>query len=471
MPKGQTAIEFLSSYSFTFLIIAVVLFLLLLFAALPKATVPTQCTFYSGFNCADIEYYSTATGSQLVLVASNLEPGTVNVSNFSATINYLQSTSGYCTPTVSSAGQTVYCYANFTTSATLGNIYTVTFHMAANYCANAPSTNSTCKSSSAYSYAGQARTEGAGSNSNLPQSPVQDIFCVGASGGSRSVYYASASSTGIGSWKSTNSIPISISSAGCTTYNNNIYCVGSSTGNQNTEYYTTLSSNGVGNWMTSNTNYPIHFNNAGCSTYNGYIYCAGSSSTANVYYASVSSKGIGTWKSTTSYPVTPFADAGCSIYKGYIYCVGGSTDAAYYAPVSSAGVGTWKQTTSYTSGITFADAGCSIYDGYIYCVGSETSPETQVYYAPVSSGGIGNWIATTSYPIAITNAGCVVIGGHLDCIGSNVGPNTQVYSAQILNPGLGQWIAANSYQLSMQSAYCVVPGTSGGYLGGGGSST
>jgi hypothetical protein len=172
--KGQTAIEFLTTYSFTLLIIALVLFMLLLYASLPKTTLPLQCTFYGGFNCLDVVYYNTsAGGSQLIVLASDIEPGTVvfpaNTNNFVVNMinsNYL---GGFCVqnslvpnslPNIAMAGQTVYCVANFSSSATMGYIYTATFHISAKYCANAPSSLSSSNCTTYATYAGEARTEG-----------------------------------------------------------------------------------------------------------------------------------------------------------------------------------------------------------------------------------------------------------------------------------------------------------------------
>ncbi len=101
-------------------------------------------------------------------------------------------------------------------------------------------------------------------------------------------------------------------------------------------------------------------------------------------------------------------------------------------------------------------------------MGSSSGSQNYVYYAPVSSAGVGNWIASANYPLAFDNAGCSVFNGYLYCVGSAVSPNNQIYYAPILNPGVGSWIASNAYPDSIVDSYCSVPGSSGGYLGGGG---
>lgn len=172
MQKAQAAIEFLTTYGLTLMVIAIALGLLLIYVTIPKTTLPAQCTFYGGFNCIDGAYYNSniPDNSQLIIVASNMESGIVNFSNFSATINYAQSRSGYCRHVISVsntvqvgntayAGNTVICVANFSTTAVIGNSYTAAFHISSNYCAAGPSgvSNSICAASAAYSYAGEAR--------------------------------------------------------------------------------------------------------------------------------------------------------------------------------------------------------------------------------------------------------------------------------------------------------------------------
>jgi len=271
------------------------------------------------------------------------------------------------------------------------------------------------------------------------------IYCVAGS----SVYYAPVSSTGVGAWQATTSYPTSpyyggLENAGCSIYNGYIYCAGG-TGSSpfGLVYYAPVSSTGVGAWQATQS-LPVYLGNAGCFIYNSYIYCVGAagsqSSPSNlVYYEAVSSTGImSKWQATTSYPVdisSPGSDgAGCSIYNGYIYCVGSDTspyNQVYYAPVSSTGVGAWQATTRYPA--LMYDEGCSIYNGYIYCVGTPASTSNLVYYAPVSSTGVGAWQATTSYPVEMYDAYCEIPGsggGYFGGGGPSTGPWAQVTSCK-----------------------------------------
>jgi len=160
-PRGQSALEFLSTYAFVFLTISIVLLLLFAFSSIPKNILPTQCSFYSGFQCLDAALVVNASGvPELIVIASDSEPGVVNVSSFSAFLNYHSSKSGYCVPRVATAGEKIYCIANFTGSVTLGSVYTGTFKVIANYCANSPANiTAFCPAGSAYTYGGNIRVQ------------------------------------------------------------------------------------------------------------------------------------------------------------------------------------------------------------------------------------------------------------------------------------------------------------------------
>ncbi|MGC8586633.1 MAG: hypothetical protein ACP5K5_03790 [Candidatus Micrarchaeia archaeon] len=154
--RAQSAIEFISTYAYMLLIIAVVLLLLFMYFSLPKSIMPTTCNFYSGFDCKDAIYANTSTGSELVVFATDMMPGIVNTSSFSAYLGYANSTSGYCAPSFALAGQEIYCVAFFNSKAVLGRSYSGTFKIKANYCAPGSSSisNATCPSGITYTYAG-----------------------------------------------------------------------------------------------------------------------------------------------------------------------------------------------------------------------------------------------------------------------------------------------------------------------------
>ncbi|MGI0100733.1 MAG: hypothetical protein ACREBH_03405 [Candidatus Micrarchaeaceae archaeon] len=199
------------------------------------------------------------------------------------------------------------------------------------------------------------------------------IYCVGGVGHINSflAYYAPISGLGIGNWTKTTPYPERLYGAGCSIYDDYIYCVGTGYANSTTNfnattlesvYYAPVSDSGIGNW-TATTSYPIPFYGAGCSIYDDYIYCVGNNyygQKSSAYYAHVTASGIGAWQQTTSYPLA-FSNDGCVASEGYLYCVGATSsnqaNMAYYAPISANGIGTWNATTSYP--VQLSEAYCS----------------------------------------------------------------------------------------------------------------
>jgi hypothetical protein len=104
------------------------------------------------------------------------------------------------------------------------------------------------------------------------------IYCVNG-GGNSLVYYASLSSTGVGTWTSTTGYPSNAQMLGCAISGSNsyIYCVGGVTlpygQSVNSVYYASVSSSGVGSW-SSGANYPADTGSPDCATSGGYLYCA-----------------------------------------------------------------------------------------------------------------------------------------------------------------------------------------------------
>lgn len=290
------------------------------------------------------------------------------------------------------------------------------------------------------------------------------IYCVPDSSqvGSVPEYSAPLTSTGIGTWSSTGSIyPGGFWEGSCSIYNGYIYCVGDAAGSDQQTYYAQITSSGVlGSW-TAGTTFPVTVVYPPCTAYNGYMYCA-QGIAGTFYYASISSSGFGSWATTNGFG-SSFGGS-CSISGGYIYCVGGSNandiqvnTAQVFS--SGGGVSTWTQSTAYPTDMQYN--GCSIANGNIYCTGSKFSPYSATYYAGISSGTVGAWTATSS-PGAAQYVPCVQTGGYMYCVGSSA-----VY-ATINSVGLGTFASTTAPPVTMSRGSCQIPGSGGGLFGGGG---
>jgi hypothetical protein len=183
------------------------------------------------------------------------------------------------------------------------------------------------------------------------------IYCVGGnnetdgtnadSTTSNSVWYALLSPSGIGTWSHSTPYPANLYFPSCFSSSSYMYCMGGADNNNNaqsTDFYATLSSSGVGTW-TPTTAYPIQVSGQACAFSSGYIYCVGGQEGSNsysnaVYYAAVSSGGIGAWKQAGHYPLS--VGTTCVISLGYMYCMGGfdgssqgDTEATYYISLTT----------------------------------------------------------------------------------------------------------------------------------------
>ncbi len=153
-------------------------------------------------------------------------------------------------------------------------------------------------------------------------------------------------------WISTYTYPIIIDFQSCATSSNYLYCIGGSTYSvvTNSVYYASIDGSsgiGTGTPWTSTTPYPANVEDNSCVASNDYVYCVGgydasiSTTTNSVYYAPFSSSGVGAWQATNSYP-TEIKAENCATSSNYLYCIGGYngigyTNTIYYAPVSSSG--------------------------------------------------------------------------------------------------------------------------------------
>lgn len=215
------------------------------------------------------------------------------------------------------------------------------------------------------------------------------VYCVGGKPTTTKVYaaanYAQLTSSGIGSWSSTTPYPLNITDSYCAGYSGYIYCVGGAIGGStatNATYYASVSSSGIGTW-TAGTQYPLKTYLHSCGIDSGYIYCVGGVTTSAVYYASVSSSGFGAWTSTTAYGGGTIYGllCGTNTVVNYVYCVGGQnatvvTNQVYYASISSSGVGSWIRGPNYLSSVY--DAACTPSSTQIYCVGGQNSSGTNL---------------------------------------------------------------------------------------------
>lgn len=235
------------------------------------------------------------------------------------------------------------------------------------------------------------------------------IYCVG--GLDNYAYFAPISSSGIGTWSSTSDYPLDVvTQQTCASSGQYIYCVGGETGPQGLNatdgvYYASLSSSGIGSWYNS-TSYPSAEYGMGCAVSGAaYLYCVAGVNQNYVYttavnYAPVSSSGVGAWTSTISYPNSGVANSPCVISGSYIYCISTSTSAspAHYAYISSSPTSSVTITSENSDGSTLTGFRTVLYASNGSIIAKGFTPNTftvavgQTYGVRAESYGSCNFV-------------------------------------------------------------------------------
>ena len=280
------------------------------------------------------------------------------------------------------------------------------------------------------------------------------IYCSGGKDAAgiylNSSYFASLSSGNIGTWTSTTAYPTNTDFNNCVTSGGYIYCTrGEGTGNiyLSGSYYASASSSGIGSWTTT-TPYPTNSAFGSCAAYNNYIYCLGGSIagviTNSAYYASLSSSGIGTWHQTTAYPANLIFTS-CVSANSYVFCTGGSSSSGgflnntYYAQLSSSGIGAWKNTARYPAPTELEECVAQQFESSSFAEnGLPLSSLWNVTYSSITSKSTSNIITTATVP-----------GDYSYTI-----PNQTVNSAKYTpSPALGSAVAGNTTSITFTGTF------------------
>jgi hypothetical protein len=135
--KAQSAMEYLITYGWAFLVITVVISLFAIYIYLPSHLNQNKCTFLNGVNCVDMILQSNAStsSSQIVVALSNKQVFSLQNASFNASING-KNASGSCFYSLSNTllsanniipGNEFYCVANIPYQSRLatinGNLY------------------------------------------------------------------------------------------------------------------------------------------------------------------------------------------------------------------------------------------------------------------------------------------------------------------------------------------------------------
>ncbi|VVB77190.1 Uncharacterised protein [uncultured archaeon] len=134
--RAQSSIEFLSTYSFLFIILGVVMSLVVFIAASAQASiVQSQCSAFSGPACNFVSAYSNSLNaySLITLSLTNSQSVPINITNVSVNIQSANAI-GSCAPQLLYPGQEATCAINMTSSPRQGSTLQGYYVLNARYC-------------------------------------------------------------------------------------------------------------------------------------------------------------------------------------------------------------------------------------------------------------------------------------------------------------------------------------------------
>ncbi len=131
----QSSVEFLTTYSFLFIILGVVMAVLIFVVSAPASTIPSQCSSFGGPNCNYIQVYTNETYGYSLITFSivNSQPSPINVTNTIVTVknsNYV----GACTPSFLDPGEYSTCSVEFNTFSPTTQLMQGFYQLNAQFC-------------------------------------------------------------------------------------------------------------------------------------------------------------------------------------------------------------------------------------------------------------------------------------------------------------------------------------------------
>ncbi len=150
---GQAAVEYLTTYGWAILIIAVVLILLYVFVISPYAVAPQRCIVSSGIYCNDIVFGSNAVASKVVFLLSNSQQYPLNNPGIMVNAQNQGNYTGACSPDFVLPGGSMICNVTIPKVYSQGSFVSGQVYIEGTPCISGTSP-STCSGSSQQTYSG-----------------------------------------------------------------------------------------------------------------------------------------------------------------------------------------------------------------------------------------------------------------------------------------------------------------------------
>jgi hypothetical protein len=134
--SGQSAMEYLMTYGWAVLLIAVISSLLYLYITVPHVIVPTTCNFISGAYCNDLVVGSNATThvSMLAVFLTNTQSYPILNPKLSINVNGVNTSAQACKPNYVLPGGAIICQVQLPVQEALGAFVSGKIYLNASYC-------------------------------------------------------------------------------------------------------------------------------------------------------------------------------------------------------------------------------------------------------------------------------------------------------------------------------------------------
>lgn len=165
--KAQSAVEFLSTYAFAFLLLVLIIGALVYFVQLPQQVIPSRCSFAYGITCAGVEVGSNSVDTVVNLYLVNNQEYNL-VGNTIATVAFAQAgtANALCNPANVLEGGVTICRVLIPAATPVGQQIVGTVYLNSSACISG--SESTCQYEQPLSYLGNFTTSVAASTSKIP---------------------------------------------------------------------------------------------------------------------------------------------------------------------------------------------------------------------------------------------------------------------------------------------------------------
>ena len=213
--KQQSAFEFITTYGWAILILAVVIVLLYYFIGIPSTTVPSTCKFLFGSNCQGIVATSLASSTKMTMVITNAQSYPIFNPLIKVATDSYGNLSAACLPAnaLISPGSEIICNVTIPQKISPGTPITGTIYMSVDSC---PSGNiNNCQPKQLQTYKGNIITRVTSQSSGIHLTSTSTSSTSSTSTSTSSTSTSSTSTSSTSSTSTTTSTSTSTTSISC----------------------------------------------------------------------------------------------------------------------------------------------------------------------------------------------------------------------------------------------------------------